>query len=143
MKRGLALIEILLVVGILAVLVTLTLPLTLDFYKSQQLNIHTQGVIQALRRAQLKAMSVENSSIFGVYLVDDNYTLFKGSSYATRDVQYDAVSDLPQIINISGLSEIVFSKFEGIPSATGTIILSNNGDSQTISINEIGRINLE
>jgi len=141
--RAFTLIEILFVIGILAILVTLASPLALDFYKSQQLDTHTQGIIQTLRRAQLKAMSIENNSNFGVYLTNDNYTLFKGGSYGARDIQFDEVSDLPQILTVSGLSEIVFSKFEGMPSVTGTIILSNNGDNLTISINEMGRINLE
>lgn len=149
--RGLTLIEILLVVGILVILVTLTSPLALDFYRSQQLDTHTQGIIQTLRRAQLKAMSIENDSNFGVYLTNDDYTLFKGNSYDPND-PYNEVSDLPRIITVTtapDFSEVVFSKFEGIPkfdellNTTGTVILSNNIDSRTISINEIGRINLK
>jgi len=141
--RGLTLLEILLVVGIVAILVSLTLPLGLDFYRSQQLETQSQGVIQALRRAQLKAISVESDSSFGVYLTDDNYTLFKGSSYLTRDADFDEVFDLPMIITVSGLQEIVFSKLEGKPNITGNIILSGDSDSRTININEMGRINYE
>jgi len=141
--RGLTLLEILLVVGIVAILVSLTLPLGLDFYRSQQLETQCQGVIQALRRAQLKAISVESDSSFGVYLTDDNYTLFKGSSYLTRDADFDEVFDLPMIITVSGLQEIVFSKLEGKPNITGNIILSGDSDSRTININEMGRINYE
>ena len=74
---GLTLVEILLVVGILAILVTSVSPLAFDFYKSQQLDSCSQGIIQTLRRAQLKAMSSENDSSFGVYLTDDSYILFK------------------------------------------------------------------
>lgn len=113
--KGFTLIEILLVVGILMILAILTLPITFDFYRSQQLNTHAQELTQTLRRAQLKAMSVESGSSFGVYLTDDNYTLFKGPSFASRDVQYDEVFDLPRIIAVSGIKEVVFSKFEGIP----------------------------
>ena len=114
--RGLTLIEILLIVGILAILLILTIPVGLDFYRSQQLNSHTQGIIQTLRRAQLKEMSIEDDSNFGVYLTNDNYILFKGSSFnEPRDTQFDEIFDLPGIITVSGISEIVFSKFEGIP----------------------------
>lgn len=141
--KGFTLIEILLVVGILAILFTLTLPVTLDFYKSQQLDGSAQGIIQALRRAQLKAMSGENDLSFGVYLTNDNYILFRGISYESRDFQYDEVFDLSSIVTAAGIQEVVFSKFEGLPSVTGTIILSNGKDSKTIDINTIGRINLE
>ena len=141
--KGLTLSEILIVVAIIAILISFTLPLGLDFYRSQQLETQSQGVIQALRRAQLKAMSVEDDSRFGVYLTNDNYTLFKGSSYLTRDANFDEVFDLPMIINVSGLTEVVFFKLEGKPNVTGNIILSSDSDSRTININEMGRINYE
>lgn len=143
--KAFTLIEILLVIIILAVLAGSTIPLSINFYKAQQLDTNTKGVVQALRRAQLKAMSIEDDSIFGVYLTDDDYILFKGSSFSARDVSYDEVFDLPQIITVTGIQEIAFSKFEGMPMGglTGDIILNSNGDSRTININEIGRVNLQ
>lgn len=143
--KAFTLIEILLVIIILAVLAGSTIPLSINFYKAQQLDTNTKGVVQALRRAQLKAMSIEDDSIFGVYLTDDDYILFKGSSFSARDVSYDEVFDLPQIITVTGIQEIAFSKFEGTPigGLTGDIILNSNGDSRTININEIGRVNLQ
>jgi len=112
---GFTLIEILITVSLISILGFFLFSIGLNFYKSQQLETQAQEILQTLRRAQSKAMAIELDSTFGVYLTDDNYTLFKGTSYATRDVQYDEVFDLPQIINVSGLSEVVFSKVEGIP----------------------------
>ena len=143
--KAFTLIEILLVVIILTVLTGSAIPISINFYKTQQLDINVKGVVQSLRRAQLKAISIESDSIFGVYLTDDSYTLFKGSSFNTRDISYDEVFDLPQVITVSGIQEIAFSKFEGVPigGLTGNIILNSNGNSRIININEIGRINLE
>lgn len=143
--KAFTLIEILLVVIILAVLTGLSIPVSVNFYKTQQLDVNVKGVVQSLRRAQLKAMSIESDSIFGVYLTNDSYILFKGSSFDTRDISYDEVFDLPQVITVSGIQEIAFSKFEGVPvgALTGDIILNSNGDSRIININEIGRINLQ
>lgn len=112
---GFTLLEILLVIGIISILSVFVVPLSLDFYKNQQLEIQTQSVIQTLRRAQSKATAMELDSSFGLYITDQNYILFKGDSYITRDVQYDEVFDLPEIIDVSGLNEIVFLKSEGIP----------------------------
>lgn len=142
--NGFTLLEILIVISLISILASFVVSIGLDFYKSQQLETHSQGVLQTLRRAQLKAMSVELDSSFGVYLTDDNYTLFKGNSYAERDSQYDEVSDLPQVITLNNPpKEVVFSKFEGKPSLIGNIILNSNGQSRRISINKVGRINLE
>lgn len=116
--RGFTLVEILLVIGIFALLISFLVPIGLDFYKSQQLETTSQEMVQTLRRAQLKAMSIDLDSSFGVYLTNNNYTLFKGDSYLTRDSQYDEIFDLPAIINVSGLFEIVFLKLEGKPKGT-------------------------
>jgi len=144
MKNGFTLLEILLVILIAVFLATLIFPLGINFYKSQQLQSHSQQILQNLRRAQLKAMAVELDSSFGVYITNGNYTLFKGNSYATRDTQYDEVFDLPAIITISDPpKEVVFSKSEGRPNLIGDIIIISDGLTQVININEIGRISLE
>jgi len=140
---GFTLLEILISISLILILTLFTVSVGLNFYKSQQLENQAQTILQTLRRAQLKAMAVEMDSSFGVYLTNDSYILFKGSSYANnRDPQYDEVFDLPEIINVSGLSEITFSKFEGKPNITGNIILNNNGESRTININKFGTISL-
>jgi prepilin-type N-terminal cleavage/methylation domain-containing protein len=142
-KKAFTLVETLFVIGIFSILVMLTLPLSLDFYKKYQLNVYTEELIQALRRVQQKSMSIEQDSKFGIYLTEKSYVLFRGNSYAARETQYDETFDLPQAIKSSGLSEIVFTKSEGLPSATGSIVLSNNIENKIIDINSLGRINLE
>jgi prepilin-type N-terminal cleavage/methylation domain-containing protein len=113
--KGFTLLEILLVIGIISILLVFIVPVSLDFYKNQQLEVQTQSIIQTLRRAQSKAMAVELDSAFGFYITSQNYTLFRGNSYATRDAQYDEVFELPEIISIGGLTEIVFLKSDGLP----------------------------
>lgn len=141
--KGLSLIEVLLVTMVIMILFALILPFGLDFYKSQQLETHTQGILQTLRRAQIKAMATEGDSSFGIYITNDNYTLFKGISYQNRDPQYDEVFDLPTIITINDQpKEFVFSKFEGKPSLIGNIVLNSNDESRIISVNKFGTISL-
>lgn len=142
-QKAFTLPEVLIIVVIISILISLTLPLGLDFYRSQQLETHTQGIIQTLRRAQLKAMSSETDSSFGVYLTNENYTLFQGDSYNTRSAQFDEVFYLPAVLTLTGLSEIVFSKSEGEPNVAGDIILKSDSETRTININEMGRINLQ
>jgi len=114
--KGFTLFEVLITFGILAFLVGFV-SFGLDFYKRQELENQTNNLLETLRRAQFKAISVESDSSYGVYLANDNYTLFKGESFSQRDSQFDEVFDLPTIIKIEGLSEIVFLKSEGAPKA--------------------------
>ena len=141
--KGLTLIEILLVILIIIFLAALIFPLGLDFYKNQQLQAHSQQILQTLRRAQSKAMASETDSSFGVYLTNGNYVLFKGDSYIARDSSYDEVFDLPMIITVQDPpKEVVFSKFEGKTSSIGNIVLNSNDESRTIGVNKFGTISL-
>ena len=140
---GFTLVEVLLTIVILALLTATVAPTTLDFYRRQQLHTYTQEIIQILRRTQLSAMSTEGDSNFGVYFTSNNYILFRGDSYTLRDIQYDEVFDLPSVIGISGLSEVVFLKPEGRSSQEGQIVVTNNIQENVITINGIGRVNLE
>lgn len=142
--KGFTFIEVLLVIGILTILAALTFPLALNFYKSQQLDACAQDVIQILRRAQLKAISAESDSSFGVYFdeIQKKYVLFKGAFFDPEDSDNEEF-DLPPIVSLkSHFSEIIFSKFEGEPNVFGNIILSSDKDSRIININKLGRISL-
>ena len=141
--RGFTLIEIILTTGIVAVLLSLTLPVGIGFYKNQQLENQGRFLSQVLRKSQQESLAGNLDSSFGVYFSSTGYTLFKGNSYLSRDGLYDEVFEVPGFINISGLPEVVFSKAEGESSVIGSIILSFNDNQRIIDINEKGRINLQ
>lgn len=140
-SRGFTFIEFLLVLGIFTLLITVSLPLAVDFYNNQQLNLQEQGIVQALRVAQLKAMSREFDSSFGLYINSTQYVLFKGDSYLSRDTSFDEVYDFPTNLQVSGLSEVVFNKLTGTTSNTGITTLTLGNKTETININEMGRVN--
>ena len=145
-KQGFTLIEILLVIAIIVALALFTLPIGIRFYKIQQLDSATDGIVQSLRRAQLKALSQGDNS-FGVYVGSGQtgqYSLFKGNSYEHRTDE--EVFKINSSISFSNVSEVVFSKLEGLPTITGQgndIILTTDTGTKTIDINEMGRVNLE
>ena len=114
--NGFTLIEILITVSLISILGFFLFSIGLNFYKSQQLETQAQEILQTLRRAQSKATSVELDSSFGVYFdnVNKKYILFKGNSYSPGD-PYNEEFDLPSFITLSGLSEVVFLKLEGVP----------------------------
>lgn len=142
--RSFTLLEILIVVAIIIFLVVLTLPFGIRFYRIQQLDTTTDEVIQALRRAQLKAMSQADYS-FGVYVGSGRtgqYVLFRGNSYA--ECEDEEIFDIVDDISFGGgITEVVFTKLEGTPKVPGNITLTFNSGTKTITINELGRVNLE
>ena len=141
-NNGFSVIELILVMGILTLLLSISIPPGITFYKTREFNVHKNGIVQSLRRAQLKAMSIEGDSPFGIYVSSgQRYVLFKGDSYATRDSSYDEIFDLPNNFQVLGVSEFVFSKLSGTPSNIGTTTLIADTFSEDIHINELGRIN--
>ena len=137
-KEGFTVVEIMLVLGLVAVLASVLTPITLNFYRSEQLDAHTGAVVQALRRAQIQSMNLEDDSSFGVRFDFGEYVLFKGVSYLKREQDYDEIFKLPQGFSLDGLSEVVFSKIRGIPSDAGEIVLTIATQRAVISINEMG-----
>jgi len=138
-----SIVELLIVFGITVLLIALCVPLAINFFNGQDLEDAAEQLTQTLRQAQNKSMAQENDNAFGVRLTDNSYTLFKGMTYLSHDPSYASTTDLPQGITSSGLTEIIFSKLQGLPNNSGNIILTNNKNSSTININSIGRINLQ
>lgn len=140
-QRGFTLIEALLSVSIIGLLAGLSLPIYASFQNRNNLDIATQSIADALRRAQIYSRGVSGDSQWGVEIQPTSVTLFKGSVFSGRDATYDEVTTIPSIISIGGLSEVLFAKLSGAPSTTGdiTLVVSPN-DTRTITINTKGMV---
>lgn len=139
-QRGFTLLEALLSMAAIAILAGLSLPVARTMLTKNDLDVATVTTAQALRRAQVLSRAVDGDASWGVNLTSDSIVLFKGATYATRDPAYDENFDLAPSISPSGTTEVVFAKFTGFPQTTGTIYVSTEGDSRSISINEKGTI---
>lgn len=148
MRRGFTIIETLIVVALFAALVALATPFYYSFQVDYQLGTNAETLLQNLRRAQNQAMTGKGDLKFGVHLASEQYTLFAGSTYAGRDIDYDEVYNLPETVslswNLGGGSDIIFEKIKGTAGVAGTITLTSaNNESNTISINEAGKIEIQ
>jgi len=137
-SNGFTLIEIVLSLSIIILIFGISIPFYQDFQIRNGLDVGVNTIVENLRRAQALSIAVEEDSSWGVNISGNQVFLFKGSSFATRDVDFDEVSELLQAITSSGINEIVFSKLDGLPNNTGVIDLSASGNTRTILINEKG-----
>lgn len=140
MHNGFTLLEIVITMGILALLATLTLPLTTDAYRSFVLDSELKNFISILRRSQSFAMSNKLESDYGVKLQPDNFVVFKGSSFVARDPDFDENYPREGAVTITGFDEIVFQRLSGSPTATATAELSAGSGTRIININRYGSI---
>lgn len=140
-NRGFTLVEMMLSVGILSLLAGLSLPVYQSFQNRNELDLNTQNLVSALRRAQTYARGMHGDSQWGVSVQSNTITLFKGTSYATRDTAYDETSAISASTATSGLTEIMFAKLSGAPATTGNVTLtSTNNDVRTVTINAKGMV---
>jgi prepilin-type N-terminal cleavage/methylation domain-containing protein len=140
-SHGFTLIEAILVVAMIGILTGISVPLSQNFQNRNELDIAANATAQSLRRARVLSQSVAGDTSWGVKIQTGSVVMFKGASYATRDTTFDETFTIPSNLTISNLSEVVFTKFTGLPQSTGTTtITSLQNESKNITINSQGRI---
>lgn len=132
-RPGFTIVELAVVLGILSFVVMGAIPAYNDFLIRSDLDSSTAQVAQGLGRARLLAQSGKEGAAWGFYVPAG--VLFKGESYETRDPVHDETYPMPSTITADGPTEIVYSRLLGVPSATGTIILTTlNAEQRSILI---------
>jgi len=138
---GFTLLEVVLSLALIGLLFGIGIPIYQSIQSRNDLEVAVNTAAQMLRLAQTAAQAVDGDISWGVKFQSGSITLFKGSSYAARDVQFDETFDISPSIIATGTTEIVFSKFSGNPQAAATTTLILAGDTKNIIINAKGIIN--
>ncbi|MDD3646962.1 MAG: type II secretion system protein [Candidatus Dojkabacteria bacterium] len=146
---GITLIEIVIVIGLLAILAGVSIPIYRTSFTKGDLDTSASQVLSTIRLAQSKAMGGEDASKFGIHFdtttTPDQYILFKGDTYNPSDT-YNQVNNLSRQIEISSVGlggggvDLVFEKYSGETVNDGTITFKNTtGEFIYITINSIGK----
>jgi len=141
MKNAYTLIELLIVIGILAVLTGLSSLSLVSYSKSADIGTSKTIVMQTLLQARGNSMADVDDKTWGVHLETNRVILFSGASYNPND-------GTNQVKPISGgtsintsLSDVIFAKRTGATANTGDItITGQSSNAVTIMINEQGNI---
>lgn len=142
-KKGFTLIEILVSFGILIILAVMGLFLSMDFFRGYSFNYEENILIAALQKARSESMANINESAHGFYFdaVNNQYVIFQGNNYGTRNALLDETFPAAKIISVSGIPSegIVFEQLSG-DCLPADIIISGNSKSKTIQVNKEGTI---
>jgi len=137
---GFSLVEMIIVIAIFALLFSVSSSIYNSFKSHSNLELATSSVVEALRLAGSSAQSGKGDSKWGVEIFSDRIAIFKGNTYASRDVAFNESFSFPNGINASGLGEVIFEKLTGATTTFGTIILTNIGEVKNLNINAKGTI---
>ena len=156
MHKGFSLVEVLVVIGIMAIMIIAGTYFYSNLQLATQLDENTSQIIQTLRTAREYSVAGYNSSPYGVYFLvtgtPDLYILYQGSSYASRNTSYDRIATMDRALSasstnlslIGGNIDINFAQGSGTPSNVGTLVLSHSaGGSRSININKFGLVELQ
>ncbi|SRR5258708_14028559 len=139
-QAGFTIIELILVISLMMLLGTLGTAFSARFLTQNAVSNATDQLIGDLRQAQINAMMGKQNSNWGVNFGSNTITLYKGATYATRTIAFDATFSVNASANITGLTDDNFTRVTGIPGFTTpqTITISGSGETKTITINSQG-----
>lgn len=140
--RGFTLVELVIVLAIMLLLSAVVGTLASNTLPKSQLASEIALVADTLRRAQALTIAGKHDSPWGAHFTGSTMTLFAGSSYATRDPQYDALHTFPDGLAVSGLTDVVFVSVSGETANVGIVTLtaSSTSESRTITVNAQGLV---
>lgn len=151
-RRGVSLVETLIIIGIIGILSALIIPNLSDFRDQQSLKNTTEDIISLLDEARNNTISSKNSNTYGVRLLSDRAILFIGTSYtdsiSNKQIDFDNVVEIPSSggVNLNdGGIDIIFKRITGDTNNYGTIVIqliNDNTKQKIINISKIGIIGI-
>ncbi len=138
--KGITLIEVLLVIGILAVIFSAGAPVAYNFYYQSQFESEYSLLYSVLEQARGLAMINRNESDHGVYVNSENLVVFQGSSFAARNADQDRSFPRSEGITINGPAEVVFAALSGTTASSTYTVTDNGLRSRDVYLNSEGLV---
>jgi len=136
-NRGLTAIELLTVVATTVIISATIIPIGSAFLVRSNLRNKSNELVSSLVTAQLNSQNNKENRQWGVEVSGTTIKL-----YAVGDTSFDQTFQIPGSISITN-DTVVFDKLTGNPDATATFTISTNtGDTTTISVNEVGAVDV-
>lgn len=138
---GFTVLELLLVIGLMAVIAGFLISGFVAYGTAQQFRsavIESELVVREVRQ---RTVSAETDTFFGIAIFSNRLDVYEETpSAVVRSLALPGVEYIPALTN--GTTTLSFSRLVGLPSATGTITVRHlrTGDTATITISDTGLI---
>ena len=143
-NRGGMLIDLLVALGIIALLATLAIPYLKKYQPNLKLSAAARGLTTDLRYAQQLTITEQQVHIVAFDIINKKYDILKITIATTtiKTVSLDSEISFEQITDLTN-NQVIFNYYGGVSQA-GKIILTNiNNATTTINIKPSGYIKLE
>lgn len=137
-RKGFTIIEILIVVGIGAMVAGLSVSAFSGVRNYFALRAAVQDVQTALLGARARALASSNAKVHGVHIEAGKVVQFEGLTYATStasNITFVFPSGVTATSSLSGgVTDILFARLTGLAQATGTILLQEVRSQATTTV---------
>lgn len=145
-KKGFTLIELLILIAIMGLISSLSVSFYSRFYTQNSVQNTLDQYVGELRKAQIYSMMGRQNGNWGVNFTSNRIVLYQGNSYATRTTAFDEIFNINTNISVSGIGDINYARYTGIPTNGGSTIVSTltatiqgtSNNSKTFTINTQG-----
>jgi prepilin-type N-terminal cleavage/methylation domain-containing protein len=137
MKKAFTLTELLVVIGIMAILGTIAVPIYGSLQVQSQLNETGDFIIQAIRMTKQNAEARYHDSYYGIKFLKDSFVSYQGKDYDTRNKDYDRQEKIDSAMILSTNlenDEIIFSRGLAEPDNFGVVTITHS-DGRIVNIN--------
>lgn len=142
---GFTLVELILVMGIMAILLGFVTISLSNVQQRTTLHSLVQTVLADVRQQQIKAMVGDiqgggASDAYGVHIDADKYVLFRGSTYSPGEPSNFTVNLESNMEFVSLGADIIFTRISGAIAAATSFTLrdTTNNNTKTIQLNRYG-----
>ncbi len=145
MKKGFSIIELIIVIGIIAILASITVPTISKTSPTYQLSGTSKELIANLRLAQEDAVSSQKQHLikFSLESLPQSYQLIKRDGTDTVLETQEINSNISISIDDAFQDDEVVFSADGAPSSAGIITLNQESQSKSIDISPAGVIRVQ
>lgn len=137
-RRGVTLLELLLVVTIMTTLSVMTASFYARFFNQNAVDNTVDQLVGQMRKAQFYAMMGKQNSNWGIHYASNSITLYKGSTFGA-DPTFNETFSVNSSINLDGFTDINFTHATGVPAGAQAITITGpNNVSKSITVNAQG-----
>ena len=138
-RGGFTLVEFLVTIGVLTVLFGIAGAIGFNFYMSYQIDSEARLLNALLQQSRNLAMTNNYESDHGVYFDNNEYVLFQGTTFASRDQSKDKTFPRASEIPLVGPNELVFTALSG-QTASSTYTLTQGNINRYVYVNAEGLV---
>jgi hypothetical protein len=139
MKKGITVVEILIVIAIIFLLTTIVFVALKTFKDKQILNSETEKIVSTIQDARNRTLASVDDTSYGVHIASTSVTLFRGIMFSLGS-STNEVLELNSSVEVGGVSlegggtEIVFERLTGSTLDYGSVSLDLVSGSSTKNI---------